>query len=302
MNLDSIMTIFVLFMQEMAQIRHFSVHSMKAYENDFRQVFGNILESPLPNDESIIQIIREAQIKWVGLSLSSRQRKGAVMKAFLQWLYLKKYISAPLAERIESPKVPRKIPHYLSFDEIQILFEVTRTRQAQEGNHSKETKVLALIYLLYGGGLRISEACRIQWKDIDPRQEKIRVLGKGNKERWVVVPPRVINAIKALPDEGDFIWGAFPLKERMVFEWIRQAANKAQLKSPLNPHALRHSYATHLLTAGINLRSLQELMGHSTLVSTEKYLHLSLDHLARTIQIHHPLSQSFPEGEKAKSS
>lgn len=285
------MTIFGLFLQEMAQIRHFSPHSIKAYETDFRQVFGNILESPIPDEGLLIQIIREAQIKWVGLSLSSRQRKASAIKSFLQWLYAKKYISQPLAEMVDAPKVPRHIPHFLSFDEVKGVIDCLRVDSKSSDNSPREAQTYALVMLLYGGGLRVSEACRLQWRHIHLGESRICVLGKGSKERWVIIPPKVLEAIRPLPRLGDYLWGDTPLNVRVAFEWIRISGRKAGLRSPLNPHALRHSYATHLLTGGINLRSLQELMGHSSLVSTEKYLHLSLDHLAQTIDRHHPLSK-----------
>jgi integrase/recombinase XerC/integrase/recombinase XerD len=275
-----------LFLKEMDEIGHASRHTLKAYRKDLSQAFSDIEGEAFPSEESLLRKAKEAQIKWGSLELSSRQRKAATIKAFFDWLYQQKYISSPLNEQVEAPKVPRKIPHFLSFDEVIVLF---RFIENLDEAIPQKKHYLALVSLLYGGGLRVSEACHLTWKGIRLSSNDICILGKGQKERWVALPRKVIEAINQLPRMGDFIWGIRPLNERQAYGWIRMLGQKACLKAPLHPHALRHSYATHLVSAGINLRTLQELMGHSSLTSTEKYLHLSLDQLARTIDTHHPL-------------
>lgn len=289
MVLESIETIFGLFLREIDEIGQSSPHTLRAYRHDFEQVFHSHKQQSLPEEVRLLQIVKEAQVKWSHLSLASRQRKASSMKSFFDWLYLKKYISRPLNELIETPKVPRKIPHFLSIDEILLIFQSLRKSQAS--TLEKNKKYLALIYLLYGGGLRVSEACHLRWSQIRLPSREICILGKGRKERWIVVPDKVIEAISKISRQGDYIWGRLPLLERRAYGWVRLIGKNAGLKAPLNPHALRHSYATHLVGAGINLRTLQELMGHSSLASTEKYLHLNLDHLARTMDEKHPLAQ-----------
>jgi integrase/recombinase XerC/integrase/recombinase XerD len=288
MSLEPKTTIFARFLKEMDEIGQASPHTLKAYKKDLEQAFEGTLDLPLPNESELLHQIKEAQIKWGALQLASRQRKAATMKAFLDWLFRRKLITSPLNERIESPKVPRKIPNYLSVDEVLHLFEYVKTFDT---NDPKKNFYIALLFLLYGGGLRVSEACHLRWDRIRLNSSEVCILGKGSKERWVALPNRVGIVIRALPKLGDYIWGHQPLNERIAYSWVRKLGKESGLRTPLHPHALRHSYATHLVSAGINLRTLQELMGHSSLASTEKYMHLSIDQLARTLESHHPLAR-----------
>lgn len=291
MSLEPKTTIFARFLKEMDEIGHASPHTLKAYKKDLEQAFQASLELPLPAETELLHEIKSAQIRWGDLQLASRQRKAATMKAFLDWLFRTKVILSPLNERIEAPKVPRKIPHFLSVDEVLHLFDHVKSI---EDTDPKKNFYLALLYLLYGGGLRVSEACHLRWDRTRLNSSEICILGKGSKERWVVLPDKVGLALKVLPKLGDFIWGHQPLNERIAYSWVRKLGKDSGLRTPLHPHALRHSFATHLVSAGINLRTLQELMGHSSLVSTEKYMHLSTDQLARTMESHHPLAKHKP--------
>jgi site-specific recombinase XerD len=289
MSLEPITTFFARFLSEMDQIGHASRHTLRAYQKDLEQAFDGQLQQPLPEERELLRQVKEAQIRWGDLELSSRQRKAATMKAFLGWLYEKKLISLPLNEQVEAPKVPHKIPHFLSVDEVLHLFKYIESLDPLA--EPKRPFYRALIYVLYGGGLRVSEACQLRWDRLRLNSNEVCILGKGAKERWVVLPEKVGVAIRALPRSGDFIWGVKPLNDRIAYDWVRKLGKCAGLKAPLHPHALRHSYATHLVTAGMNLRTLQELLGHASLTSTEKYMHLSTDQLARTLDAHHPLAK-----------
>lgn len=284
---ESVETLLGMFLREMDEIGHFSGNTLKAYRIDLHQTFGSQKNQALPTESLLLRIIKEAQIRWGSLELSTRQRKAATVKAFLNWLYVNSYIGTPLNERVEAPKVPRNIPHFLAFDEVLSLFSYVRGLPTE---HPNKVRYRALLSLLYGGGLRISEACGVRWDKWRLNTREVCILGKGSKERWVALPEVVIESVRVLPRTGDFIWGEQPLNVRQAFEWIRNMGKEAGLRAPLNPHALRHSYATHLVSAGMNLRTLQELMGHSSLASTEKYMHLSMDQLARTMEARHPLS------------
>ncbi len=301
MSLDAIVTLIVLFLKEMDEIGHFSVHTLRAYKKDLEQVFLFTLDKDkackppelpnhqLINDVYLLKLAKEAQVSWTHLDLSSKQRKSATLKSFFNWLYDKRYIPSPLSHKIESPKVPKKIPHFISVDEALSLFQnIDKLKLPEE----KNAQYIALLSLLYGGGLRVFEACNIRWKDIRLTSSEILIHGKGNKERIVIVPKLVIQSLLRLPKNSDSIWGEKPLSTRRAFDWIRALGKAAGLQSPLNPHALRHSFATHLISSGVNLRALQELLGHASLTSTEKYTHLSMDQLSRTIENHHPLAKS----------
>lgn len=297
------------YMKFMAFIRSSSPQTLRAYWSDFRQIFqipvtdlsaswgpqgrgvfvaeGEpfLKAGPSVSESELLDLCRDAFNQWVSLSLASRNRKAATMKSFLSWAYAEKLIEHDLSDRIACPKVPRKLPHYLSVDEVVALLESFRT----EPDPPEEVLVL----LLYGGGLRISEACGLRWSDIDFDRRLARVMGKGSKERLVPLPGKTCDRMKALRDSrgGAFVFGDQGLSTRVAYNWIRARGEKAGLHHRLHPHALRHSYATHLLAGGANLRTLQELLGHESLRATERYTHLGIDQLARTLERHHPLGK-----------
>lgn len=232
--------------------------------------------------EEVLSLIRESQSTWKDLAASSRGRKVACVRGFLKWCFAEKILDDDFSTRLVSPKVMQKLPHFLSVDEALALI-----RGLPEGPQR------TLVLLLYGGGLRVSEACALRWKDLSAEARSLRVRGKGGRERVISVPEMVWKAIYELPKTASFIFGGEePLSSRKAYEWVRQAGLTVGLLKPLHPHALRHSYATHLLTSGADLRVLQELLGHRSLAATQKYTHLSLDHLARMMENHHPLSAS----------
>lgn len=241
------------------------------------------LESTKFIDQSIY-LVSQAQTLWAPLSPASRNRKLAAVRGYLKWCFQEHYLTEDVSLRITAPKVPQRLPHFISVDEALSVI------RALENAPSERTLVL----LLYGGGLRVSEACGLRWRDFDgagPRA--MRIQGKGGRQRVVTLPELCWSAVQALPRTGAFVFaGDTALSSRTAYEWVRQAGARAGLLKPLHPHALRHSYATHLLTSGADLRVLQELLGHRSLAATQKYTHLALDHLARAIEKHHPLSAS----------
>lgn len=279
-------------------------HTIKAYATDLGQFLAPLgvqkilYASPTPvssfqviakesqaiestwTDALIIELVHKSQTVWASLKPASRNRKVACVRGFLRWLGDEKWIEANLEQRLYNSKVPQRIAHFLSVDEVMALLKVLHDPLER-----------ALVLLLYGGGLRVSEACHLKWKDLLPSGQAIRVLGKGGRERIVALPESAWRAINSLPRNGDFVLaGDKPLDSRRAYEQVRQAGQTAGLLRPLHPHALRHSYATHLLSSGADLRVLQELLGHKSLAATQRYTHLSVDQLARTLENHHPLS------------
>jgi integrase/recombinase XerC/integrase/recombinase XerD len=266
---------------------------------------------PLPSEE-LLGLCRAAQTRWSGLSPASRNRKAACLKSFLNWLHNEGAIDRDLAHQIHAPKVPIRLPHHLSVDEalallrsLQIEIEQASTQEASDS----AIRDLALILLLYGGGLRVAEACALEWSRINRSQRKLNVVGKGGKERIVVVPLLVLSTLakletsqKAHGQSGTFVFGTAPLGTRTAYEIVRSRGVKAGLLNPLHPHALRHSFATHLLASGANLRTLQELLGHSTLQATQRYTHISIDQLQRTLEACHPFGDEQIQKGPGKNS
>ena len=269
-------------------VKSSSPHTIRSYRLDLAQAFkasGNVKITGRGSDPLFLDIARRAQQAWAQLSPASRNRKAATIKSFFHWLYQESYTEKDLSEQIHCTQVPKKLPTYLSIDEVMSVI-----KSYEEDEVFEKT----LFYLLYGGGLRISEACGLKWKDILWNQSSARILGKGNKQRIVSFPEMTMQSLKKLSRQGEheFVFGDTPLCTRNAFNLMIARGKKAGLFARLNPHKLRHSFATHLLSGGANIRILQQLLGHASLVATEKYTHLSIDHLARTMERLHPVNKT----------
>lgn len=260
---------------------------------------GQTAEPNLPcfpcTEDQILRASIHAQGRWSHLSPASRQRKSATLKSFLKFLFRENLTLRDLSSQIVLPRIPRKIPHFISVDEVVSVIKATTPVDTSSSDlnlltpskvQSHQTR--ALVLLLYGGGLRVSEACHLTWANVQIEQGILVVTGKGGRERRVAIPRIVMEELKSLPRLGIYVFGATPLNPRKAFSLVKKAGMNAGLIKNLNPHALRHSYATHLLSGGMDIRILQDLLGHQSLNSTEKYLHVSLEQLARTMEAHHP--------------
>ncbi|MBS1972128.1 MAG: tyrosine-type recombinase/integrase [Bdellovibrionales bacterium] len=288
------------YLKYMNFVKSSSPLTLKAYRKDLEQAFGSedkAGSSPNPSETELLNLAREALNGWAGLSLASRNRKTATLKSFFGWAYQEQLTERDLATQIHCPKVPKKLPHFLSVDEA--LAVLHSYDSEPETPHKLQDRAMFLV--LYGGGLRVSEACGLKWSDVHFSTRSLRLKGKGGKERLVILPSMAMDVLQKLrkEGEGDYVFGMEPLSPRVAYEWVRQRGAKAQLMKPLHPHALRHSFATHLLSSGANLRTLQELLGHESLQATEKYTHLGVDQLARTLETHHPLSAVPSKRKKA---
>jgi len=273
------------FLFDLESIETSSPATLKAYALDLRQAFKNVNLSSQDQDfeKSLLHLCYKAQRNWSKLKPASLSRKTATLKSFLSWLHRNSYTEKNVAFLLNFPRNSQRLPDYLSVDEIVAVFKAATEKDANPIG-------LTLLALLYGGGLRISEACGMRWTHYDSNKQQLRVLGKGRKERIVVLPKSMALILDRLPRAGEYL-----LKEKMnprkAYEVIRTLGAQAGLNRPLHPHTLRHSYATHLLVSGADLRSLQELLGHSSLNSTQRYLHLNIEQIAHALEKHHPLGK-----------
>ncbi len=287
-----------------------TIHQERSEQHSVDVGLDGLKEIKVPSD-ALLAHCRRAMTSWAKLSPASRNRKSACLKSFLNWLLEKEVIDRDIAVLVHGPKVPHRLPHYLSVDEAIALIRSIEIdlAQAREGTClsllsndearalNDETRVsraardLTLILLLYGGGLRVSEASGLPWANVDFNRHVLRVLGKGSTERIVALPPMSMQALEKMPRVGKYVFGKEPLPTRFAYDIVRSRGQAAGLLQPLHPHALRHSFATHLLGSGANLRTLQELLGHTTLQATQRYTHVGLDQLARTLEMHHPLGE-----------
>ena len=271
--------------------------------------------------------IKMSARKWAILSPATRHRKHACVKSFLKWLFIKGFIKKDLQAQIRLSAPPPRLPHYLSVDEA---LHLVRTVQksllpalSTSPPHNKDRiagqQDLLLILLLYGAGLRVSEACSLRWEQVDFAKGILRIKGKGAKHRLCALPAPVLQALKTYQSGGIATRGGLrsgnparpcpsarpparraksgpvfhpPMPVRKAYDRVRYWGQKAGLNKPLSPHVLRHSFATHLLNSGSDLRALQELLGHKSLSSTQKYTHLQMSHLAHLLETRHPLKKS----------
>ena len=231
--------------------------------------------------------IKKSFKKWAKFSPATRNRKYASVKSFLKWLFIKDFINKDLQSQIRLPPLPHRLPYYLSVDEALCLVQ-TVLKKVKSHHKKDDYRDLILILLLYGGGLRVSEACGLKWKQVDFEKGVLRIKGKGGKQRLCAVPELALTQLKKYKRRTGFVFTP-PLSVRKAYDRVRYWGKAAGLSKPLSPHVLRHSFATHLLNSGSDLRSLQELLGHESLSSTQKYTHLQMSHLARLLETRHPL-------------
>ena len=263
-------------------------NSMPTNQSDFAN--QNLLEiQPTVmalEEDQLLTLARQAQLRWSELQPASRHRKTAVLKSFFRYLFENEKLTQDLSLQLHSPKVPNKIPRFLAVDEALSILSYLKTTDV-----NVEKKIL--FFLLYGGGLRISEACQLKWSNVNFAKKSVTVLGKGGRERMVAVPELVMQQLQHYHSQSSTQTVFLNLTPSQGYQWIRELGQAAGLQRPLNPHALRHSFATHLLESGADLRAIQELLGHQSLVTTQKYTHLSLHQLANTMNAKHPLQKSL---------
>ena len=257
-------------------------------EGAFSEINDLNVVSPQFLNTFLEKLIKKSFKKWAGLSPATQQRKYACIKSFLKWLFIKGFIDKDLQVHIRLPSIPHRLPYYLSVDEALCL--VQTVHEQVEAYHRKEDqRDLMLILLLYGGGLRVGEACALKWEQVDFMKGVLRIKGKGGRQRLCTLPDIALVQLDKLGCRRTGFVFIPQLSTRKAYDRVRYWGRKSGLNKPLSPHVLRHSFATHLLNSGSDLRSLQELLGHRSLSSTQKYTHLQMSHLAKLLETRHPL-------------
>lgn len=277
-----------------------SDNSVMAYVRDIEKLhqfleMSNIDKKP----KEIILVDLQQFIYWIsetGLSATSQARIISGIKAFFKYLLLEDVINESPAELLESPKTGRKLPDTLNPDEINDLIA------AIDLSKPSGTRNRAMLETLYGCGLRVSELINLQISNLYFNQGFIKVSGKGNKERLVPVSGEAIKQINIYlktirvqldikKENADFLFlnnRGTRLSRVMIFMIIKELAEKIGLKKSISPHTFRHSFATHLIEGGADLRAVQEMLGHESITTTEIYTHLDREYLRDAILSHHP--------------
>lgn len=280
--------------------RHLSPNSIDAYVRDILKL-SDFIETDYPHNTllSIHQKHIKEFIKTlfeIEMEANSISRIISGIKMFYNYLTYAQILSDNPSENIEMPKTKRKIPSVLSVSEIESMInQINRSTPDGERNY-------AIIETLYGCGLRVSELTELKISHINLKEDYIKVVGKGNKERLIPLGKPAKNAIvnyyehyrKKASTHHHFSDILFlnkfnkPLSRIMIFYIIKELATKAGIKKNISPHTLRHSFATHLIEGGANIRVVQQLLGHSSITTTEIYTHLNREYLRENILSYHP--------------
>ena len=279
-----------------------SDQTIRAYRNDLNQfadfLFKNkvsILESKTMDIQRYLSEIGKDK----NISTSSMARKLACLKSLYKYLANNKIIPKNITRVIKSPKIPKRLPDFLTTKEIIALLEYPY------GDSIKEMRDRLILELFYATGIRISELVKIKMKDIDFKDKLIKIKGKGNKERFVifgdgmlVILNDYVNklSVKQFNAGINFLFPGHSktnnlnthISTRTVFSIVKKYIKNVSKNEKLSPHSIRHSFATHLLDSGANVISVKELLGHASLSSTQRYTHVNIEKIKEEYKKSHP--------------
>jgi integrase/recombinase XerC len=288
------------FREYLGSERNYSKHTVKAYITDIGEFLRVIKEKKLVGEnagaidfEKLDETPVRAYISWLYTrnSRSSISRKLASVRTFFEFLIRKGALKNNLAKLVPTPRGEKRLPTFLTVDEVVKLLSI-------EGSGALISRDIAVLELLYSSGLRVSELVGINLNDIDLKNLTVKVLGKGNKERIVPVGSKAAHALDEYLRErlgmnpgGDHLFvntRGDRLNVRSVDRIIRKYALLAGIPKNVSPHVLRHTFATHLLGGGADLRAIQEMLGHKSLSTTQRYTHTSIEKLMEIYDKTHP--------------
>jgi integrase/recombinase XerD len=232
----------------------------------------------------------------LGFAATSQARMLSGIKSFFSYLVLEKILDISPAELLETPKLNKKLPEVLSFDEIELMLDSVDLSKP-EGHRNR-----AMIEVLYACGLRVSELTGLRISGLYPEISFVRVIGKGNKERLVPIGETALKQVAFYLEDRkqmenidrkseDIVFlnrRGKQLTRNMIFLIVKEAAAAAGIEKNVSPHTFRHSFATHLLEGGADLRIVQQLLGHESITTTEIYTHLDMNYLRETLRSYHP--------------
>lgn len=302
MTKDNIKNIFSIYINEVENISRYSVNTKKAYEIDLLQ-FINFCENE--KKEKFSQITERfvklylAKLSNEGIDKKSVARKLTVIRNFFKFAYNNDFIENNPAAYMKNPKLTRKLPEVASNDEINLLFKkIEEDKIILEEKAINSDTLSAIIELLYGSSLRVSEVCSLNCEDVDTFNYLLKVTGKGEKDRLVPFSSKteilknykknynrtLINQPFLTTKKGD------RLNPRLVYTYVNKYLAKVSKIKKKSPHILRHSSATHMLDNGADLRAVKEILGHSSLSTTQIYTHVSIERLKNAYKKAHPKS------------
>ena len=299
--------ILVKYRQYLKLEKSLSDNTVDAYLTDLDKLLAyltleniNILDVRLENLEDF-----SAGLHDIGIHPRSQARILSGIRSFYRFLIMEDYLESDPTELLESPQTGFKLPEVMTVEEIDLLIG-SIDRGTKEGQRNR-----AILETLYSCGLRVSELCNLKLSELYFEEGFIKVEGKGSKQRLVPISPRAIkeirlyftdrNLMKIKPGFEDFVFISNfgkNISRIMVFHIIKELAERIGLKKKISPHTFRHSFATHLLEGGANLRAIQCMLGHESIGTTEIYTHIDRNMLRSEIIEHHPRNTKFREKGK----
>lgn len=282
----------------------FSGNTKLAYENDLSQLAGFIekdagRQSSMP---SWAEFGRNGMLRYMldlkerNYSATTLARKVASAKSFFKFMVGEGKLKEDPCENLESPHVKKALPHPISHSQAMRLLE----QPAKSSGAPEAKRDGAMLFLLYASGMRVSEMVSLNLNDVDTKEGSVRCFGKGHKERIIPIAPRaaamVADYLKECrpklarsEDKAMFLNQRGERLTRQGFwQILKGYAKEAGIEAEVTPHTLRHSFATHMLGGGADLRSVQELLGHANISTTQIYTHLTSEHIRRTYEKSHP--------------
>lgn len=299
---DSILRRYV---QYLCLERSYSKNTLDAYRRDLQKLLVFYADNHIDYRTVTLEQLDQfaGQLREEGIQARSVARILSGVRSFYRFLTLEKEVEQDPTELLESPQIGKHLPEVLSVEEIDSIISVIDVSKP-EGIRDR-----AIIEVLYGCGLRISELCNLRISQLYLEDKYIRVKGKGSKERLVPIEGVAIDRVrewlvtrmgcKVKPSEEDYVFVSLTRGSRLsrisLFVYIKDYAERAGIKKNISPHTFRHSFATHLLEGGANLRAIQMMLGHEDISTTEIYMHIDKSKLRTEILEHHPRNILYEE-------
>ena len=293
MNWDSLIKSFSTYLRIE---RSLSTNTIESYSNDLNKLSDFLTPKSISATKVRLNDLKDfiSSVSEI-LSETSQSRIISAIKSFYKFLLIENLIQSDPSENLVSPKTGRKLPNVLTIEEINLIIN-----SVESNNLGIRNK--AIIEIIYGCGLRVSELTNLLLSNLFLKQGYIKIVGKGNKERLSPIGSLATDSL------NDFLTNVRPglkinnkfsdhvfinnrgtsLSRSMIFKMIKKYTLKANINKDISPHSLRHSFATHLVEGGANLRAVQEILGHSSITTTEIYTHLDSDYLRSNLVEYHP--------------
>lgn len=278
--------------------KNYSALTSEAYQQDLQEFFSFLKQEQVTTLEEVEYVHARLFVTQLYNEEKARatiSRKISSIRSFFRFLNREFQLNDASFQSLYHPKKESRLPRFFYEEELKMLFE------ANEGETPKEKRELAILELLYATGIRVSELTSIQLKDVDFSLSILRVMGKGRKERYVPFGQFAQEAMELYVNEARPIlmkkqqhetlfvnMKGLPLTARGVRYILNDVVEKSDLSAKIHPHMIRHTFATHLLNNGADLRTVQELLGHASLSSTQVYTHITNEHLRKTYMNAHP--------------